>query len=72
MIGQHLDETDKVKCPVSFHFGDQDPVVPMDEVEAIQKSYASHDNAAIVTYEGATHNGCEMNSLEHNLGHILD
>ena len=28
----------------------------MDEVEAIQKSYATHDNAAIVTYEGATHN----------------
>jgi carboxymethylenebutenolidase len=41
---------------VSFHFGDQDPVVPMDEVEAIRKSYASHDNAEIVTYEGAAHN----------------
>ena len=55
-IGEHLDETDKVKCPVSFHFGDQDPVVPMDEVETIRKSYASHDNAEIVVYEGATHN----------------
>jgi carboxymethylenebutenolidase len=55
-IGQHLDETDKVKCPVSFHFGDADPVVPMDEVGAIQKSYASHDNATIGVYAGATHN----------------
>jgi carboxymethylenebutenolidase len=55
-IGQHLDETDKVKCPVSFHFGDQDPVVPMDEVEAIKKSYASHANAEIVVHPGATHN----------------
>jgi carboxymethylenebutenolidase len=55
-IGQHLDETAKVKCPVSFHFGDDDPVVPMDEVEAIRKSYAGRDNAAISVYEGASHN----------------
>ena len=56
MIGQHLDEVDKVKCPVSFHFGDGDPVVPMDEFESIKKAYASHDNAEITLYEGATHN----------------
>ncbi len=55
-IGLHLDETDKVKCPVSFHFGDQDPVVPMDEVEAIKKSYAGRDNAEIAVYAGASHN----------------
>ncbi len=55
-IGEHLDETVKVKCPVSFHFGDDDPVVPMDEVEAIRNSYASHDNATIAVYEGASHN----------------
>ncbi len=55
-IGEHLDETAKVECPVSFHFGDQDTVVPMDEVEAIRKSYASHANAEIAVYEGATHN----------------
>lgn len=56
MIGSHLDEVDKVKCPVSFHFGDEDPVVPMDEVDAIQKAYASHGNAEIVVHQGATHN----------------
>jgi carboxymethylenebutenolidase len=55
-IGLHVDETPKVKCPVSFHFGDQDPVVPMDEVEAIKKAYAGRDNAEIGVYEGATHN----------------
>jgi carboxymethylenebutenolidase len=55
-IGEHLDETAKVKCPVSFHFGEDDPVVPMDEVDAIRKSYAGRDNAEIVAYEGATHN----------------
>ena len=55
-IGQHLDETGKIECPVSYHFGDSDPVVPMDEVEAIRKSYAGHDNAEIAVYEGASHN----------------
>jgi carboxymethylenebutenolidase len=56
MIGLHLDEVDKVKVPVSYHFGDQDPVVPMDEVNAIQKAFAGKPNAEIRVYPGATHN----------------
>ena len=56
LIGKHLDETPHVKCPVSFHFGAEDPVVPMDEVDAIKASYASHANADIVVHAGATHN----------------
>ncbi|MDA0651859.1 MAG: dienelactone hydrolase family protein, partial [Proteobacteria bacterium] len=28
-IGDNLGETDRITCPVSFHFGDRDPVVPM-------------------------------------------
>ena len=55
-IGSRIEEAAKVTCPVSFHFGDQDPVVPMDEVAAIQAAYAGHANAEIAVYEGATHN----------------
>jgi carboxymethylenebutenolidase len=55
-IGLHLDETPKVTCPVSFHFGDQDPAVPMDEVAAIQAAYADHANAEIGVHAGAVHN----------------
>lgn len=55
-IGDEIGETSKVTCPVSFHFGDEDPVVPMDEVAAIQEAYASHANAEIVVHAGATHN----------------
>lgn len=55
-ICEHLDEVDQVKCPVSFHFGAEDPVVPMDEVNAIAAAYAGRDNAEIVTYPGAGHN----------------
>lgn len=55
-IGESLGETDKITSPVSFHFGDDDPVVPMDEVDAIKAAYASHPNAEIIVYPGATHN----------------
>jgi carboxymethylenebutenolidase len=55
-MGQHLDEVDKVTCPVSFHYGDSDPVVPMDEVNAIQKALAGRSNADIQVYRGAGHN----------------
>ena len=56
MIGKHLDETGKINCPVSYHFGSDDPVVPMDEVEAIKKSFAGRANADIVVHQGASHN----------------
>jgi carboxymethylenebutenolidase len=56
MIGLHLDEVDKVTVPVSYSFGDQDPVVPMDEVAAIQKAFAGKKNADIRVFKGATHN----------------
>ena len=56
MIGEHLDEVDKVKCPVSFHFGAEDPVVPMEEVDRIKAAYGGRDNADIGVYDGASHN----------------
>lgn len=55
-MGQHVDEVDKITCPVSFHFGDADPVVPMDEVNAIQKAFAGRATADIGVYKGAGHN----------------
>lgn len=56
LIERHLDETHEITCPVSFHFGEDDPVVPMDQVEAIRESYASHGNAEIVAHANAGHN----------------
>lgn len=56
MIGKHLDEVDQVNVPVSYHFGGQDPIVPMDEVNAIQKAFATKSNAEIKVYPGVSHN----------------
>jgi carboxymethylenebutenolidase len=55
-IGTALDQMPPKDCPVSFHFGDQDHVVPMEEVDAIKAAYADHPNAEMAVYEGAGHN----------------
>lgn len=55
-MGQHLDEVNRITCPVSFHFGDADPVAPMDEVNAIRKAFAGRANADILVYQGVGHN----------------
>jgi len=55
-IGLHIDETDKIKCPMSLHFGGDDPVVPMEEVNAIKEAYSNHSNVEINVYPGIGHN----------------
>lgn len=55
-IGKYLDETQNVSCPVSFHFGSEDPVVPMDEVDQIRKAYKDHPSAEIIVHENVGHN----------------
>ncbi len=68
MIGAHLDEVDNITCPVSWHFGSEDPVVPMEEVGEIQKAFAGRDNAEIVVYDGAGHNF----SMPQKEGYVAD
>ena len=55
-ISKHLDETSNIKCPVSHHFGGDDPVVPMDEVNAIREAYGKLSNSDIGVYSGVGHN----------------
>ncbi len=56
LMGRHLDEVGRIACPVSFHYGESDPVVPMDEVRAIQHAFTGRPNAEIQIYPGAGHN----------------
>ncbi|MEO6027016.1 MAG: dienelactone hydrolase family protein [Candidatus Binatia bacterium] len=55
-MGQHLDEVPTITCPVSFHFGAEDPIAPMDEVRALEQAFASHANADIGVHLGVGHN----------------
>ena len=44
------------KFDLSFHLGETDPVVPMDEVDAIRMAFAGRANADIAVYPGVGHN----------------
>jgi carboxymethylenebutenolidase len=55
-IGLHLDETNKITCPISLHFGENDPVVPLDEVDAIKEAYSNLSKSDIGLYPGVGHN----------------
>lgn len=54
-IGSVLSEAGKIKVPLSFHFGDKDPVVPMDEVRSIQEALRATPDATIAVYPGVGH-----------------
>lgn len=56
MIEAELDPMPPKSCPVSYHFGAEDPVVPMEAVEQIRAAFAGHDHADIVAHDGASHN----------------
>lgn len=55
-MGRHVDEVERITCPVSFHFGDTDPIVPLEEVDALRKAFAGRANADVVLHAGAGHN----------------
>jgi carboxymethylenebutenolidase len=49
-----LDEADKLNKPFSFHYGAEDHVVPMDQVDAVKAALAGKDGE-IYVYEGVGH-----------------
>ena len=57
LIENHLDEMPPRKCPISFHFGDNDAATPVETYEKIKAAYAGHQNAEIALHTGG---------IEHN------
>lgn len=54
-IGKHIDVLPRIECPVSLHFGEADPHVPMSEVVAISSATPSNGNIEIFSYSDAPH-----------------
>lgn len=54
-VGGCLDEIDGVDCPLSFHYGDNDAIAPMDEINEIKKAFERLDDAELCIYPGAGH-----------------
>jgi carboxymethylenebutenolidase len=54
-MGDSVADVRPLRCPVSFHFGDDDHSTPMSEVEAIQTALRDDPNAHIYVYPGVGH-----------------
>lgn len=54
-MAQHLDEAAALRVPVSYHFGEADPVVPLEEVAAIRQAFADNPLVEIAVHDGAPH-----------------
>ncbi len=57
-IGNHLDDAAQITCPVSYHYGSIDPIIPLAEATAVHKAFAGRANAEVTIHEGASHNFC--------------
>jgi carboxymethylenebutenolidase len=60
-IGKHVDEATACKGKgISFHFGDEDPLIPPDEVAAIKGALEGFPDAMIFRYPGAKHGFAQL------------
>lgn len=50
-----LGRVSDMRCPMRFHFGSADPIVPIEAVEAIRKAFEGRSDVKIYVHEGATH-----------------
>jgi carboxymethylenebutenolidase len=50
-----LDQAGTVTCPVIFHFGDSDPYLPNEQVDAIRASVGDRPDVEIHVQAGAGH-----------------
>ncbi len=54
-IHQHLDRAKKMRCPVLFHFADQDAYIPQQAVAAVRKSLGGRKNVRVIVHAGVDH-----------------
>jgi carboxymethylenebutenolidase len=50
-----LDDVDRLTTPITFHFGDNDPFIPNEQVDAIKAATAGMNNVHVHVHEGAGH-----------------
>lgn len=54
-IDEHLDRADHLRCPMLFHFADNDAHIPLATVTPIAERAAGSDRMTVQIYEGAGH-----------------
>jgi carboxymethylenebutenolidase len=51
----YLDRAAEMRCPMHFHFGGADPIVPAEAVNTIRATFDGRDDVRTVVHDGATH-----------------
>ena len=54
-IAELLDDVEQLTCPIMFHFGDNDPYIPRDQVDAIKAATADRHNVVMHVHRGGNH-----------------
>jgi carboxymethylenebutenolidase len=54
-IDRHLDEAEKIAGHITMHFGGNDPLVPLDKVDAVRSRLSSDPRVDVHVYPGAAH-----------------
>lgn len=54
-VADQLAAADQVKCPVLFHFGDQDSYIPVEQAERVRDAFAGRSDATVRIAAGAGH-----------------
>jgi carboxymethylenebutenolidase len=54
-IAGMLEQSDRIRCPVLFHFGGQDPYIPSEDVDRVAACAASNDAMECHIHPGAGH-----------------
>lgn len=56
-VQNHLDAVPDVKCPLSFHWGDDDRAAPMEVIDRVKESFTQLDDAEVFLYPGGVEHG---------------
>jgi carboxymethylenebutenolidase len=54
-IADAVGEVPNIGCPILFHFGDNDPYIPNDQVDRIRDACAGKPDAEVHVHQGAGH-----------------
>lgn len=56
-VEKYLDAVPDVRCPLNFHWGDDDRVAPLPVIDEIQQSFSARDDAEVFLYTGGIAHG---------------
>ncbi len=54
-LDRQLEWADRIRCPMIFHFGSDDPLVPLEKREAVRQAFSGRSDVEIQVHQHAQH-----------------